>query len=213
MTEQDRGKEKLNLGRKIVIFIGPEGSGKTIHSLRLAEESGKPYITTGDTIRYLAANDPGPLGNECREMFANHAYLAGETLLKILINRFNQVDAVDGFILDGGLRTLEETIGFSAILEAAGLQLPVNVMHLRIPGWMCFARLMGENGRKRSDDTTEGILSRLAKYYYHLGQRAKVIEKQDGWRLAHIDATREVEAVYEAVAENLATAAGTSQSA
>lgn len=59
MSEQDRRKEKLEIDNRIIVFIGAEGSGKTTVAKRLAEESRKPYITTGDTIRDLATNDPG----------------------------------------------------------------------------------------------------------------------------------------------------------
>ena len=190
--------------REIVVFIGPEGSGKTTHALRLVRESGRPYITTGDIIRDLAQKDSGPLGDECREMFASHGYLNGATLLKILVHRFGQDDVASGFVLDGGLRTLEETIDFPAMLDEAGLDLPVTVIHLRVPGWMSFERLIfGEAARKRNDDTIEGILSRLSKYYHQLGKRAAVIEEQPNWRLAHVDATGPVEAVYAEVVGRL----------
>ena len=190
--------------REIVIFIGPEGSGKTTHACLLAEETGKPYVTTGDIIRDLAQKDPGPLGDECREMFASHGYLDGATLLKILVHRFGQDDVASGLVLDGGLRTLEETVDFTSMLAEAGLDLPVAVVHLRIPGWMSFERLaFGEVARKRKDDTIEGVLSRLSKYYHQLGKRAAVIESWSGCKLVHIDATAPVEAVYAEVVGRL----------
>ncbi|MEK7525191.1 MAG: nucleoside monophosphate kinase, partial [Patescibacteria group bacterium] len=162
-----------------------------------------PYVTTGDIIRDLAENDRGSLGDECRNMFANHAYLDGATLLKILVHRFSQNDVADGLVLDGGLRTLEETQDFAAMLAKANLNLPISVVHLRIPGWMSFERLMGETGRNRNDDTIEGILARLSKYFDHLGERASIIGNQPNWRLVHVDATGSIEVVYAEVIEKL----------
>ena len=199
MLERGRQKEKLQIVGRIIVFIGTEGSGKTTMAKRLAEETGLPYVTTGDIIRDLAKNDRGALGDECRDMFANHAYLDGATLLKILVHRFSQEDVAAGLILDGGLRTTEETADFASMLSEARLNLPVTVIHLRIPGWMSFERLMGETGRNRNDDTIEGILSRLSKYYYQLGQRAMVVENQSGWQLIHVNATGPVEIVYEKI--------------
>lgn len=204
MAERDRIKERPSLDRQIVIFIGPEGSGKTTHARLLAEETGKPYVTTGDIIRDLAQKDPGPLGDECREMFATHRYLDGGTLLKILVHRFSQDFVADGLVLDGGLRTLEETEDFTITLAEAGLNLPVVVVHLRVPGWMSFERLaIGAAARKRKDDTIEGVLSRLSKYYHQLGKRAAVIENRSGWKLVHVDATAPIETVYSEVIEKL----------
>ena len=133
-----------------VAFIGPEGSGKTTIAKRLSLELNKPYITTGDIIRDLAANDQGRLGIACREMFSAHRYLDWQTLLKILANRLSKADSAKGFVLDGGFRTLEETQQFKDMLLGIDRNLPLTVVHLRIPAWMSFERLVwGPNARKR----------------------------------------------------------------
>lgn len=202
MTELEKKNELLNLGKEIVIFIGPEGAGKTTIAKHLAAETGKTYLTTGDVLRYLAENDPGELGEKCRVMFSEHTYLDGETLLKIMVQRFAMQDTEGGFILDGGLRTLEETIDFQDVLDAAGRGLPVSVVYLQIPDEISFERLVtGENARKRSDDTEEGVSKRLCMFHNKLEERLAVIENQPGWRLVKIDATRQVELVFEAVKE------------
>ena len=200
MTEKIIPNEKLSIGSEILIFIGPEGSGKTTMAKMLAEKSGKPYLTTGDILRDLAQNDHGEWGDKCRAIFTEHTYLDGETFLEILVDRFRKADLANGFILDGGLRTLEETVKFQEMLEAAERDLPVKVMHLRIPGWMCLERLVyGENARKRGDDTPEGVMNRLSMYYARLDERVRVIESQPTWKLVHIDATKEIGSVFEAV--------------
>ena len=193
-------KEYLHLGKRIIVFIGPEGSGKTTMAKRLAEETGRPYITTGDIIRDLAANDEGPLGDECRQMFATRSYLNGATLLRILVQRFSNDDTVDGFVLDGGLRTLEETEDFQDMLEQADRCLPLSVIHLRIPAWMSFDRLVtGPLARQRNDDTVEGVTSRLGKFYLNLARRVDVIRSQPNWDLLHVDATGPIEKTYSKV--------------
>lgn len=198
MKEHERGCERLRIGERIVVFIGPEGSGKTTIARRLADESEKPYVTTGDIIRNLAANDPGALGEECREMFANHSYLAGETLLRILASRFSQNDVADGLILDGGMRTLEETVSFPEMLKLAQRELPISVVYLDIPREVAIERLLL---RGREDDTEEGIDKRLAKFYYQLEERLTVIKSN--WNLFRVDATGEINEVYVRVGEEL----------
>lgn len=194
-TERDGQKEILNIGKQIVIFIGPEGSGKTSIAEKLSEETGKPYITTGGLIRDLRDNDPGPLGDACRNMFANNVYLDGGQLLEIMINRLKKDDVKDGFILDGGLRTVYETTNFQNMLDAAGRTMPLTVMYMDIPLWTSFERLVtGENARKRVDgkgsgDTKEGVSKRLSQFYFKLEERLRIVKSEPNWKLVKIDAT------------------------
>lgn len=201
MKEKIQSHEILNLGRQIIIFIGPEGSGKTSIGKQIAEMSGKPYISTGDIIRDLAANDPGEMGEACRKMFSENAYLAPQMLLEIVNNRLSAEDTKNGFVMDGGLRTTEETRDFPDTLRIVGREMPVTVVQLKIPGWMSFQRLMEK--RKRNDDTVDGITKRLSKYYLELGQRASLIRNHNGWKLLHIDATIDQELVLENVKNSL----------
>ena len=204
MTEKDMGKENLNIGQRIIVFIGPEGSGKTTMAKELAKEGGKPYITTGDIIRDLAANDAGSLGEECREMFSTNTYLAGETLLKILTHRFAREDTENGFVLDGGLRTLEETVNFQNMLDTAKRALPLTIIYLQIPNEISIERLVvGENARKRVDDTIGGVENRLSKFYFQLEERLDHVNDQPNWDLVEIDATGSVEDVFSQVAVSL----------
>ena len=183
-------REPLRLGKEIVALIGPEGSGKTSIGKRLADESRKPFVTVGGILRDMAASDYTEYGNACRAIFAEHGYLDSQMLLEILVRRFRQNDLAEGFIIDGGLRQVEEIVGFQSVLERADRAMPVSVVHLRIPGWMSLQRLVaGENARKRNDDTVEGVLSRLSRYYNQLGQKATLIQQQENWRLLHVNAT------------------------
>lgn len=195
--EHDFGEERLDVGNKIIVFIGPEGSGKTTMAKRLAEETGKPYITTGDILRDLAANDEGEWGDACRKMFDEKVYLPGDLLIQILEDRFSREDTLNGFVLDGGMRTVEETRTFQAMLERVGRALPIRVVHLQIPEELSFERLVtGEKARKREGDTVEGVTSRLSKFYYQLDERLNHIESESSWSVVEVDATRSKEEVY-----------------
>ena len=191
-------REVFDIGRQIVNFIGPEGSGKSTIAKRLALESGKPYLAVGDILRELAANDPGPLGDECREMFAQHRYFKDrEMLLDIYAERFKRNDLEQGFILDGSLRGVIEVAGFQLALDRADRTMPVVVVRLRIPGWMGIQRLsIDPKARSREDDDADAVLSRLSKFYNRLGERVSLIQKQPNWKFIPIDATGTAETTF-----------------
>ncbi len=167
---------------------------------RLSQQSKLPRITTGDIIRNLAENDMGPLGEECRTMFAANGYLSGESLLKILVQRFCQEDVANGLILDGGMRTLKETSDFRKVLDQANLRLPLTVIHLQIPYRTSYFRLvLGKNARKRTDDTLTGVFGRLSKFHLQLQERIAVIQDQPDWELRQVNANRGIEEVFQEV--------------
>lgn len=107
-----------------IAFIGREGSGKSTQAHELAKYLNKPYISTGDILRDLAKNDTGVWGKACRDMFEKSVYLDGQMLIEILVHRLSQDDCQEGFILDGGLRTLKETIIFKDMLVSASRDYP-----------------------------------------------------------------------------------------
>lgn len=198
MLEKENIKERLDIGKRIISFIGPEGSGKTTQAKLLCEVTNKPYLATGDTLREYAANDPGRYGEACRKMFSEHTYLDGMLLLEIMSERFSRDDANDGFIIDGGFRTLEETEAFEQTLLNAGRNLPVIVIKLNLPKEETFKRLMtGENARKRNDDTEEAIMCRLNKYNYQLEERVNLIKTNPNWKVIDIDASKPTDEVFE----------------
>lgn len=190
------------MSKEIKVFIGPEGAGKTKHSKLLAEKEGLPRISIGDILRDLQENDPGELGDKCREMFSKHTYLDPATLLVIQEDHFRGRDDLrDGFILDGGLRTVEEAHGFPVVLRKSGLELGAKVLYLKIPNELSFQRLVSEGGRNRSDDTIEGVTERLRNFNDRLDERLAAIENY--YQILHIDATGTLEETFERICEAL----------
>lgn len=192
-----------NPERRIISFIGPEGAGKTTVAKRLAAETATPIIITGDIFREIAANDNSEYGDIVRNSWAKNEYVDPQILLSILAQGLKRKDLANGFILDGGFRTIDETKGFRSMLEEAHRVLPVVVVYLRIPGWIAMERLVtGENARKRKDDTEEGVLARLSNYYSGVGQRVTLIKKEN-YEFFRINAMQDRESVFEDVRQVL----------
>lgn len=185
-------------------FIGPEGSGKTTQAARLAKEVDKPFFTTSDLLHDLAKNDPGPLGDACRNMFETHTYLPGDQFLQIIAQRLSKPDIESGVVVDGSLRTYEETVGYPAMLESIDRQMPMTVIYLNIPEEVSYERLVtGEHARKRDHDSIEGVAGRLAEFHNRLEERLEFIVNQKDWRLLEVDASLSPDEVFQSICEVL----------
>ncbi len=161
--------------REIVVFVGPEGAGKSVQAKLLAKKRRVPKIATGDIVRERAKNDRSEIGDACRSALSGHGYVDPDILVRMIEERIQQEDTKNGFVLDGGMRTIEETEQFGSLLERVGRDnLDVALVYLRLPGWKSFERLTGDSGRNRSDDTISGITGRLSNFYNGLGTRMSI---------------------------------------
>jgi adenylate kinase len=195
---------QLQLNREIVAFIGPEGVGKSTIGKKLALQTNKPFVSSGDIVRDLAANSDTDLGDKCRSVMAGYGYLDGDTVLEIFTLRLADESLKEGFILDGALRRLEEIAGLPEVFRRTNREMPVTVVHLRMPGYLSIEKLVtGPKARKRSDDTIDGVMGRLASYYDQLGQRASLIRQQEGWKFLSVTTLGEFEDNYNKVVNML----------
>jgi adenylate kinase family enzyme len=189
---------------QIIIFIGPEGSGKSTIARRLSVEIAKSYISTGDMVRDLAAHNKTKLGDECRKVLSANVYLSPRSLLLILTQRFNQSDVKHGFVIDGSLRTVYETKNFKSVLKKDHLSFPIIIFYLQIPREVSHERLVhGSNARRRQGDSLAGLDKRLDEFYFQLDERIKLIKYRHNWKFIEIDATPDPETVYQSVVSHL----------
>lgn len=184
----------LKIEGGIIDLIGAEGSGKTSVARNLSDFTGLPYVTMGDILREIRDDKNSPYSEEVREMFEQHTYLDPNTLLLIQAEFFNNERFRNGFILDGGLRTVTEAQGFPKMLDKAGVSMEVIVVYLMAPREICEERLLGSSGRRRDDDTPEGVKSRLDRFYDNLDGRLDAIK--ENFRIIEIDADQSKEDVF-----------------
>ena len=182
-------KEKYPKGKRIIIFVGPEGSGKSTQGKLLAKDLNYPYISTGDIIREKAKSDTGPVGDACRKMIAEHTYLEPSLLNQLLIERLLVEDTLGGAVIDGALRTLKETEDFDDTLDLAGKSdFAINVVFLNVPEELGIKRRL-ESSALRPGETRETILKRLEKYHLNLEERMKIVKER--YNFVEIDGSNE----------------------
>ena len=146
-----------------ILLIGPPGAGKGTQAALLAKHFGIPAISTGDIFRENVRNET-PLGLEAKAFMDRGEYVPDSLTNALVRDRLNQPDAVDGFLLDGYPRTIDQVEELDDILDETNKKLDV-VVQLTADSEELLRRLSGRAEEQgRSDDTPEVIKRRLGVY-------------------------------------------------
>jgi adenylate kinase len=126
--------------RTVLILFGPPGSGKGTQAKLLKERLGIPHISTGDMLRErIDAADP--LGLEARNLMHSGRLVPDEIVNRMVAERIQRADCVNGFILDGYPRTIPQAQDLERRLVASGYR--QLVIHLLVDYNRVVARLTG----------------------------------------------------------------------
>jgi adenylate kinase len=90
-----------------VIFLGPPGSGKGTQAKRLMAARHIPQISTGDLLREAVGNSTKS-GLEAQEYMDSGRLVPDALVISLLLDRIQQPDCGNGFILDGYPRTVAQ---------------------------------------------------------------------------------------------------------
>ncbi len=90
-----------------IIMLGAPGAGKGTQAKMIAEKYGVPHISTGDIFR---ANIKAgtELGKKAQAYINEGKLVPDELTLELIMDRFNEPDCEDGYILDGFPRTIPQ---------------------------------------------------------------------------------------------------------
>jgi len=174
---------------KNLIFIGPPGAGKGTQAQRLCTKLNVPQVSTGDMLR--AARKAGTeLGRKADEFMVKGLLVPDEVVIGLVQERINQVDAAQGFVLDGFPRTVAQAESLERMLARVGKRID-DVVLLEVPDELIVERITGRrvgetSGRifhlkydpppspdrgeagerllQRADDREDVVRKRLAEY-------------------------------------------------
>ncbi|HEY0534476.1 MAG TPA: adenylate kinase [Actinoplanes sp.] len=151
--------------RMRLLMLGPPGSGKGTHGVRLAEEYGIVHISSGDVLREAIAGD-SPLGKKVAGYVARGDLVPDEVLFELLVPIMERaVVKSGGFVVDGFPRTLAQAErAYQEIGIDRHLKLDA-VVSLDVPDDVLVRRMLDRAQQQgRADDTLEVIQHRLAVY-------------------------------------------------
>ena len=215
-----------------IVLLGPPGAGKGTQAALLAERDGLAHVATGDLFRAHLSKDT-ELGRLAKSYMDKGALVPDDITTRMVLARFREPDAADGFVLDGFPRTFPQAEALDAALSDAGqaidsavlIEVDRDELVRRLAGrWICrqcqtpyhersappakrgVCDVCGGELYQRNDDKPEVVVARLGTYERQTGPLAGYYERQG--KLARIDGVGAVEAVAKAIERAIGDRAG-----
>lgn len=180
--------EHADLSQKVIILLGPPGSGKGTQAKKLADTLKMSHISTGDLFRENISQKT-VLGAKAKTFMDKGQLVPDSLVLEMLFDRVSRDDCKKGYILDGFPRTipqadaLDRALGNKVALVAINLPVSDEEILKRISGRLTCtlcgnmhnayyspSKIQGKCDKcggelqQRSDDKPEVVQERLEVY-------------------------------------------------
>lgn len=107
---------------RVIILLGPPGSGKGKAAEGLSDSTGFVHISTGDMLRDVIESG-APLGQEIDARISKGNFVPDEMIIRVMEDLFNKADVGAGFVLDGFPRTLDQAKVARDLFNIRGIEL------------------------------------------------------------------------------------------
>lgn len=98
-----------------IIMLGAPGAGKGTQAKQIADKYSIPHISTGDIFRANIKNGT-ELGKKAKQYMDQGALVPDELTCDLVMDRIQQDDSKNGFVLDGFPRTIPQAEALDAAL-------------------------------------------------------------------------------------------------
>ena len=99
----------------LIILLGPPGAGKGTQADRIVTNYDLVYISTGDILR-KAVKEDSSLGRKAQEYMDQGQLVPDNLVVEIVRERLKEPDCVNGALLDGFPRTVEQAVFLEKVL-------------------------------------------------------------------------------------------------
>ena len=102
-----------------IIMLGAPGAGKGTQAKQIADKYSIPHISTGDIFRANIKNGT-ELGKKAKQYMDQGALVPDELTCDLVMDRIQQDDCKNGFVLDGFPRTIPQAEALDKALAELG---------------------------------------------------------------------------------------------
>ena len=102
-----------------IIMLGAPGAGKGTQAKKIAAKYGIPHLSTGDIFRANIKNGT-ELGKKAKTYMDQGLLVPDELVVDLVVDRVNQDDCKNGYVLDGFPRTIPQAEALTEALEKMG---------------------------------------------------------------------------------------------
>ena len=124
-----------------IIMLGAPGAGKGTQAIRIAEKYSIPHISTGDIFRANIKNGT-ELGNKAKTYMDKGLLVPDELVVDLVVDRLNQDDCANGYVLDGFPRTIPQAEALDQALESLGQKVDYAI-NVEVPDENIVRRMSG----------------------------------------------------------------------
>ncbi|MDY2594511.1 MAG: adenylate kinase [Oliverpabstia sp.] len=210
-----------------LIMLGAPGAGKGTQAKKIAEKYGIPHISTGDIFRANIKNGT-ELGNKAKSYMEQGLLVPDDLTCDLVVDRIQQEDCSNGYVLDGFPRTIPQAEALKAALEKLGTTIDYAI-NVEVPDENIVTRMGGRRaclacgstyhivynapkvedvcdvcGAKlvlRDDDKPETVQKRLTVYHEQTQPLIDFYGKEGV--LVEVDGTQNLEDVFQAITKIL----------
>ena len=210
-----------------IIMLGAPGAGKGTQAKKIADKYQIPHISTGDIFR-ANIKEGTELGKKAKSYMDQGQLVPDELTLELIMDRFQNPDCKNGYVLDGFPRTIPQAEALTEALAKKG-ETSDYAINVEVPDENIINRMGGRRaclacgstyhivyaptrvegicdrcGEKlvlRDDDKPETVKNRLNVYHNQTQPLIEYYTRQG--KLAEVDGTQSMEDVFNAIVKIL----------
>ena len=209
-----------------LILLGMPGAGKGTQAEFIQKDFGLANISTGAMMREVSRSE-SELASRVQSFLSSGTLVPNEIIVEMLVERIQQDDCLNGFLLDGFPRNLEQGKALDNANISIDLVLYLSIEEAEIISRMSGRRVHLTSGRsyhivhnppkkegfdditgealiQREDDNPEVIKKRLSVYY---NETEPLLEfyKNKNLKFIEIDASKSVDVVTDSIRKSISS--------